>query len=137
MFNNGLQILQPTCEKWQYSIVSYFFVLTTVAGFYTKCICTCPKGNMQGQSPIRNVAGNIWVPVKQYKSKIEVSLRKYHKEPHFLPVWLTILWCKHASQLLVWIQRIFLFSVHISFSSSWFASDMKTDKGRNKSRNLH
>lgn len=59
MFNNGLQILQPTWEKRQYSNVSYFFVLTTVAGFYTNCICTCPKGNMQGQSPIRNVTGNI------------------------------------------------------------------------------
>lgn len=25
MFNNSLQILQPICEKWQHSDVSYFF----------------------------------------------------------------------------------------------------------------
>lgn len=93
--------------------MSHFFVLTTVAGFYTKSICTCPKGTMQGQSPIRNVTWNIWVPAKQYKCETEVSLKEYHKEPHFWPVWWTVVWCK----LLVWIQRTFLFSVHISFSS--------------------
>lgn len=66
-------------------------MLTTVAGIYTKCICTCPKENMLGQSPFRNVAGNILVPAKQYKPRTQGRLREYHKEPHFWPVWLKIL----------------------------------------------
>jgi len=42
-----------------------------------------PKGNMQGQSPFGNVAGNILIPAKQYKSRTQGRLREYHKKPHF------------------------------------------------------
>lgn len=38
---------------------------------------------MLGQSPFRNVAGNILVPAKQYKPRTQGRLREYHKEPHF------------------------------------------------------
>lgn len=35
------------------------FVLTTVVSISTKGICTYPKGDVQGQNPLRNVDGNI------------------------------------------------------------------------------
>lgn len=62
MFNNGLQILQPTCEKWQYSIVSYFFVLTTVAGFIQNVFAHAQKETCKGK-----VLLGMWLEIFEFQ----------------------------------------------------------------------